>query len=198
MINISLKDIITIIPDILQYFVSGYIFILIFKSICSKKIGATIQLIYSCVISFLFISLINGLNAVWIKSALLNNLWVISILSVFLSAIISVIISKIFISKWFHKFLVNCFGISPRASAFDNVIDCKNGTNIKVYLKDKDFYIVGHLFSFEDNGNDSWYCIHKQQKYNFNNELLYSQEDNENAHLLFNIKEVDYMEIFNG
>lgn len=75
---ITIKDIIELIPDILQYFVSGYIFISIFKSICSIRVDTLIQIIYSCVISFSLISGIRNINETWIHAAFLNGLWGLS------------------------------------------------------------------------------------------------------------------------
>ena len=192
---ISIKDIIGIIPEILQYFVSGFIFVFIFKTICSKKIDNTMQLIGSCVLSFIWVSLIKSLNEIIWGSCLLSNLWVIVMISILLSLITSLIFSKIYTSNCFRNRLVKWFGISPHNSVWDNVVNRK-ATNIKVYLKGKEFYWIGHLYSYEDNGNDSWFCIHKPIKYDQQNQMLYNQGNNENAYLIFKINDVECIEIF--
>lgn len=184
------------IPDILQYFVSGYIFIFIFNTICSKKIEPLMQLIYSGVISFSWVSLIRVLNLIWIKAAWLDNLWGIVFVSIMLSTISSIAISKIYISDWFHTFSVNSFGISPYDSVWRNVAKSKNGAVLKVFLKDKNYYVIGSLYSYEENGNESWFCMYKIEKCNLNHETIYSQSENDGAYFVFKIKDVDNVEIF--
>ena len=39
-------------------------------------------------------------------------------------------------------------------------------------------------------------CVKQQIKCDFNDNEIYSQEHNPNAYMLFNLKEVDYIEIF--
>lgn len=57
-----IKDLINNIPDILQYFVSGYIFISVFCWIASKKINLTVQAIWSLAISFTLAPFIRTIN----------------------------------------------------------------------------------------------------------------------------------------
>lgn len=51
--------------------------------------------------------------------------------------------------------------------------------------------------SYTKNKPPKWTVISQQIKYDFNDNEIYSQEDNSNAYLLFNLKEIDYIEIFN-
>lgn len=156
------------------------------------------QMILSCAISFTWVSLIQWLNLVWFKHETLSNIWSMVIISIILSIIVSTAFSIIYLSQWFRNFLIKHFGITSHDSVWKNVAHCKNGANLKVYLKNKDFYIIGHLYSFEDNSNNSWFCLHEPQKYNLNNQLFYSQEGNSNAYLVFNLNEVEFIEIFTG
>lgn len=127
-----------IIPDILQYFISGFIFVFIYKILCSKKIELSMQLIMSCVISFAWVSLINAINEIWLHNCHLSSLWVVVSISIILSAIASILFSKLVTSNWFHKKTVKYFGISPHNSVWRNIT--KSGSsNVKVYLRDKDY-----------------------------------------------------------
>jgi len=196
MSDINLKEIIAIIPDILQYFVSGSIFVLIYRTVCSKKIEPFMHLVWSCVISFVWVSLIRTVNELWLRFCWLDSLWVVVSISIALSIIVSVALSMVLMSKWFRRLTVFCFGISPHSSVWRNVAN-GDSAYLKVYLKSKDFYWAGSLYSYEENGNESWICIHKPVKYNNNNTMLYTQGDNENAYLAFNLKDVESVELFN-
>lgn len=193
--TISLKELLTIIPDILQYFVSGFIFITVYKNICSKKIDAIIQFISSCVISFTLVSLIRAINSIWFQQVWLNNLWVIVSLSIVLSLVTSILFSKLFVSKWFHRFTVKYFGISPHSSVWRNIVT-GDSASFKVYLKGKNFFWIGSLYSYEEKGDNSWFCLHKPIKCDMNGDPIYSQGDNDDAFLAFNIKDVESIEIF--
>lgn len=191
-----MQDIIKIIPDILQYFVSGYIFIFIYKNLCTKKINFSLQLIGSCVISFVWVSLINSVNAIWLDYDALNELWIIVIISILLSIIFSLIFSKIFLSKWFGRFLVHFFDVSPHSSIWRDVINT-DGTYFKVYLKgNNDFYWGGSIYNWQENEDENWLCLHKPTKYNMKNEKIYSQGNNKNAYIAMKFKDVESIEIF--
>jgi len=196
MIKIPIKDIIGMIPEILQYFVPGFIFIFIFRSLCSIKIDSSMQLINSCVISFIWVSLINMANEIWWNNCLVTNLWVIVTISILLSTLFSIIFSKIYVSNWFRRSLANWFGISPYSTAWDNIVS-KHGTNVKIYLKDKPYYWTGHLYSYEDQGNNSWFCISKPVKRNStDNKIIYNQGSAEGSYLAFRIGDVECIEMF--
>lgn len=79
-------------------------------------------------------------------------------------------------------------------------MDLKNGSNLRLYLKDKNYYIVGHLKYFEENGNDSWIALsafskrYKDDKTLLENENNYS--DNSNYIITVRLSDVEYIEIY--
>jgi len=90
---------------------------------------------------------------------------------------------------------VRVFGVPPHSTVWRNIVK-STGTNLKVYLKDKDFYWLGHLYSYEENGDESWFCLHKPIKYNMQNQMVYNQGDNDGAFLTFRLGDVECIEIF--
>lgn len=194
---VVLKDLIKIIPDILQYFVSGYIFISIFCWIASKKINLTVLLIWSAIISFTLTSFIKAINISFIKLNFLNNIWGISFLSIVLSIILAFIIGKRFRSKKFADKMVGKFGISPYDSIWENIITHKSAY-LKIYLKDKNYYFQGSFYSIEDKDDKSWICIKQHQKCNMKDEVIYSQENTTNVNLVLKLSDVDYIELWDG
>jgi hypothetical protein len=195
--NIDIKNIIETIPEILQYFVSGYIFMTLFTFLASKVVDQSVKLICSCVVSFIWVSLIRSLNSVFIQSHILNSIWVISCLSCILSIICAIVFSKLYTNKNFKRFMVNTFTKTPHETVWRNVVDLETGTNLKVYLKGKDYYILGHLYSYEEKGNESWFCLHCPVFYTIKDNIsIYTQENNNNAFLAFNLQDVDMIEIF--
>lgn len=153
------------------------------------------QLIGSCVISFAWVALINAVNKTWLCNRLIDDIWVTVAISILLSLITSLIISGVYLSEPFRKFTVKILGISPHSTVWRNIINSNDGALLKVYLKGKDFYWAGSLYSYEENGSESWFCLHKHAKYNMQNEMIYNQKDNEGAYLTFNLKDVESIEI---
>lgn len=79
-------------------------------------------------------------------------------------------------------------------------MDLENGSNLRLYLKDKNYYIVGHLKNFEEKGNDSWIALsafskrNKEDKSLLENEPNYS--DNSNYIITVRLSDVEYIEIY--
>ena len=141
---IKISEILSIIPDVLQYFVSGYVFLFFYKTICSKKIDSTMQLIGSCVISFSWVALLRAIDELYQGGNLFGNMWIVTAFSIILSVITSLAFSKIFISKGFHRLSVGLFGKTPHDSIWRNIIDSESGVNIKAHFHNCQSSIVNH------------------------------------------------------
>ena len=74
-----------------------------------------------------------------------------SIIGIVVTAIITIIINR----KWFINLSIWVFHKTPYDNIWMDVLDFTNGSNLKVYLKDEPFYIIGYYLSHEDNKNDS-------------------------------------------
>ena len=195
MIFINLQQIIDIIPSILQYFIPGYIFLTLFNWITAKTQTESQKTIFSCVISFISISIIKTLNSFLFKWDLLNNnIWINVLFSVLLCTATSIPLAKLFSSNMVEKFVNDKFSISLHKEILDSLIN--KSANLKIYLKNKDYYFMGHLDSYSIEKGETMICVKQQIKCDFNDNEIYSQEHNPNAYMLFNLKEVDYIEIF--
>lgn len=195
MISINIQQIINIIPSILQYFVPGYIFLTLYNWIMSKTSADNQKMIGSCVISFISISIIKALNSYLLKwNKLDTNIWIGAICSIFLCSIVSILFAKLFSCKKVDRFINEIFSVSLHKEILDSLID--KSANIKIYFKNKDYYFIGHLNSYSIEKGETMICVSQQIKYDFNDNEIYSQESTPNAYLLFNLKEVDYIEIF--
>lgn len=181
-------------PQLLQYLVPGYLCILIFKSLTSRKIGTNITILMGCVISFVTIGI---LQLVSVRITPLTEFWVLCIVACCLDAIVGIIAAYLFRHQRFKQVFVKCFAVTPDGSAISNVVDWENGSNVKVYLHDTDYYLLGHLFSLENNGANSWMCLHSPMKCHLDGTTFYSQADNDDAYLSLPLTSVLYMEIIN-
>lgn len=100
---------------------------------------------------------------------------------------------------------VKFFSRTLNDSIWDDVIDYKNGSVLKVHLKGKPYFIFGTLSHLEEHGEDSWISINKYAKYKeeprgeedelFGNEVSYDTE--KDYHIVIRLSDVDHIEVFN-
>ena len=167
----------------------------------NKKASKYIPII-SCIISYLLLSLVSVMrvkNIFGIKSSpdtpFINSA-ISSIIGIVVTAIIAIIINR----KWFINLSIWAFHKTPYDNIWMDVLDFTNGSNLKVYLKDEPFYIIGHYLSHEDNKKDSWFVITAFTKIDRNTNQIYNNEpsysDNPEIKYVFRLSDVEHMEIF--
>ena len=119
-----------------------------------------------------------------------------SIIGIVVTAIITIIINR----KWFINLSIWVFHKTPYDNIWMDVLDFTNGSNLKVYLKDEPFYIIGHYLLHEDNKKDSWFVITAFTKIDRNTNQIYNNEpsysDNPEIKYVFRLSDVEHMEIF--
>lgn len=78
---------------------------------------------------------------------------------------------------------------------WNDIVDYKNGTRVKINTESGIY--MGILCAHEEKGNDSWFVI--KDYYVEEADFKYLSTDfEENAKLAINLKDVKYIEIFNG
>lgn len=193
MINIeNLKFLLENIPTVLQYWLPGYWAIFLFGHLCSKKIGEKIRLPLSLILSYLSISLISIVHQ-------FDNILVLSGISFLFLTVVAICAALVHSSKWFKFIMVKLFHKTPNDDIWRDVLDLDNGSNLKVYLKDKDYYLIGHHKNHEENGNDSWFAISAYGKFDAETDEVVDNRymDKENIIATFRLSDVEHIEIFN-
>lgn len=155
--------------------------------------------IVSCVISYLLLSLLSLIRIKFFKglpdTAIIN-----SALSSIIGIVLSVVISIVYNHKWFKVITVKLFHKTPYNDIWRDVIDLESGSNLKVYLKDKDYYLIGHHRNHEEKGNDSWLVLSAFAKYDVNTNENYKNEpsylDRNNIYITIRFSDIEHIEIF--
>lgn len=102
--------------------------------------------------------------------------------------------------KWFRKITVKLFHKTLNNDIWRDVLDLENGSNLKVYLKNQEYYIVGHHKNHEEKGNDSWIALSafakfdKETNKNYKNEPNYL--DREDIIITLRLADIEHIEIF--
>ena len=77
-------------------------------------------------------------------------------------------------------------------------MDLRNGSNLKLYIREEDYYVLGHHRNIEETGDDSWIVLTGFVKLNKSDdtELESHKEDNKSM-IAIRLADVEYAEIFN-
>ena len=190
-INIfDLLNIITQATEILQYFVPGYVFVILFRHFCTIKTERAMTIVMSVVISYIFLSLI---SLIYSSESSLQ----LSAIAILLGFVTAIPIAKLFTSEWLKKLMLKGFYKTPHEDIWKDVLDYKEGSLVKVYLKGKDYWVYGQYRFNEDKGENSWFAISAYGKYDStkNDECIQEYHENEKRFMVFRLSDVDYIEI---
>lgn len=157
--------------------------------------------IMSCIISYILISFVAFMR---IKFSALSEIpdeaIINSALAILLGTVLSIIFSLLFPSKLFSKITVFLFHKTPNEDIWRDVLDLKNGSNLKVYLKNEPYYVIGHHKNHEEKGNDSWLALTAFAKYDkkTNNPLHNEASFLGDESVIFTIRfsDIEHIEIF--
>lgn len=193
------EKIIEDLPLILQYIIPGYLSIVTFCFALSKKINTKNILLFSCTISYVLLSFVSLIRINFFKqlpdTAIIN-----SALSIIIGVISACLITILSQRKMFKKITVKLFHKTLNNDIWRDVLDLENGSNLKVYLKDQDYYIIGHHKNHEENGNDSWLALSAFAKLDKDTNEYYKNEpiylDKSNITIIIRFSDVEHIEIF--
>ena len=197
----ELKFLLDNVPTLLQYFVPGYWVIFVFKYFCSKKISDYMNNIMACVISYILVAGVSLLRSKWEWISIIPDIPIInSAISVLIGTVLAFIMAIIVSSKWFSKITVFLFNKTPNDDIWRDVLDFKNGSNLKIYLKNEDYYIIGHHKDHEEKDGDSWLAVSAFAKYDKVTNKNYKNEpsflDDENVIYTVRFSDIEHIEIF--
>lgn len=189
------------IPKLLQYFIPGYWTIFVFKYFCSKKTSNYITNVMSCVISYILISFVELLRVYCnFMSAFPNNAIINSCIATFEGTLLTIFLSLVFCSKRFSNLTVKLFHKTPNEDIWRDILDLNHGSNLKLYLKNEDYYIIGHHKDHEEKGNDGWIAVSAFAKFDKNTNKNYKNEpsflNDENVIYTIRFSDIEHIEIF--
>lgn len=122
-----------------------------------------------------------------------------SAVSIIVCFIVAIILITIFSSKFVHGYLVRLFHTNLNTTIWDDVINYKEGTNLKVYLKGKDYYFIGAYRCHEENTGDPYFAISGYSKIDRKSgdvDEMIDHDKDHNRYMVFRISDVEYIEAF--
>ena len=195
----QLKELLDNIPLILQYWVPGFVFLTVFRFLTSTKSkDQQSGVLMSAVISYVLIAMTEILTRIISSLNFVDDSVLIkSGFAIIIGIIGSIICALVVRAGWFSKLLVALFHKTPNDNIWMDIIDFKEGSNLKIYEKGKDYYIIGHHYANEEKGNDSWFAVTAFSKAKREDDTIFENHSgNEKAVLAIRLSDIEHMEIF--
>lgn len=119
-------------------------------------------------------------------------------ISIILGTLLAFFVSWIFCAKWFSQVMVKLFHKTPNDNIWRDVLDLRNGSNLKLYIREEDYYVMGHHRNIEEKGDDSWIVLTGFVKLNkSDNTELESHKGDNKSMIAIRLADIEYAEIFN-
>lgn len=196
MIEINIKDLIPIMSDLINLFLSGFIFMYAYNWINNKKIDTSILAICSLFISTLIRSFYSAIHIFVLPNIKIHDAIKIIVYSFtgFLFAVLLTYLKKL---KVFRQILYQINNKSINDDIFDDIIDYDKKTMMNIYLKSSDVYYIGRFSFREENGNDSWISLveYYSMDKKTNNPIFNPKAGGLNSSVAINLKDVERIEI---
>lgn len=196
MIIITLKDLVYIVPDLINLFLSGFIFVRTYNWMNSKKTDISFLTVESLFISFLIQSFYSALHDVFLSYVSINYSLKILIYSVtgFLLAIIFTFFKR---SKFISVVLYKINNKSINNDIFDDVIDYQKRTLMRIFIKSSNLYYIGKFSYREENGINSWICLidYCSVDSSTNDTIFDPSQSNIKSSVIINCKDIERIEL---
>lgn len=152
MIFISIKDLLPIIPDLTDLFLSGLLFLMIYGWLNTKRYDISLLTLWSLFISHI-IKICYDITPINLAKPYMSALYILT------GIVLAVLITWLKRREIIGKIISSFNNKSINDDIFDDVIDYDKRTLMRVYLKSSNIYYLGRFAYREENGNDSWICL---------------------------------------
>lgn len=152
MIFISIKDLLPLVPDLIDLFLSGLLFLLVYGWFNTKKYDVSLMTIWSLFISYI-IKIFYSITPLKLSNSYMSIVYIAT------GIIAAILLTWLKQTKLIKKIVPYINNKSINSDIFDDIIDYEKRTYMSVYLKNSNIYYLGRFAFREENGNDSWICL---------------------------------------
>ena len=183
-----LKELIDILPGIINLFVPGFIFLSVYGYFVSSKIkDYNITIIGSIVLSYVF----HLLSAIICSLLGLSDV-ICTVITIVLSLICAVVLVRMRLTKMYKKIMTIIGKITGSKDIWCDFFDINKGTRVRFFAKynNEDVMIEGDVKFFDacDNGECNFVISHYNIKYIISGKTYESNCNN--ATMIFNSKDI--------
>lgn len=196
MIYIDIHELINIVPDLINMFLPGYIFILIYGWMNAKKYNVTVLSIGSLFISYTISVFYTAVHNVILSSYDFNEA-IKSLVYIASGLIFSLIVIRLQNTELYKKLMRKINHKSIHDDIFDDIIDYDKKTKLQIYLKSSPVIYIGTFKTREENGCDSYISLINYVSMNKNSkEIIFNpQEKALNSSVVINLRDIERIEV---
>lgn len=152
----TLNELVYIIPDLIDLFLSGFIFVNVYLKLNNKKMDISLICLWSLFISYIIKVFYASLHLVLLTNY--NFPEEVKIIIYVLTGFITPsVLTKLMKTNAVRNILLSINYQTVNESIFDDLIDYEESTGMAVYLKESDFYYLG-IFCLKDE-DDSYISL---------------------------------------
>ena len=196
MIKITLNNLIYIVPDLINLFLSGFIFMVVYNWLNNKKCDVSILSIWSLFVSYIIKSICSVVHSLVLTQMIFGNSFKI-LIYIFVGTIIATFAT--WVKKWkiIQKLLYFTNNKSINDDIFDDIIDYDRPTMMQIHLRSSNVYYIGKFFFREENGINSWLAlINYISIENGSNNVLYQPDSGDiKSVVIINLKDIERIEL---
>lgn len=193
---LNIKEIVNIIPTLIEYFVPGFIFLTIRSFSFSKDSNKDRYILMKAIIiSYLFLEIINP-----IIIPVIDNLRFNREIQTYIFILVVIMISILYVKLDIEDKLINMLGSTKTSQEdyFHSMIDSKDGAWIRVYLLEEKIIYSGKLKYYEgkEAGENRKIVLTSFSTYSYDGYELENNENDEDSLVLLSMKDIKRLEIF--
>lgn len=182
-----------IIPQLLLYFIPGYIALATYRGITSTVVKHEHDIWISCVVSYVLLAV----TRIVLPASAETSLEWVSVVTCILAVIFAAIAVKVFQSPGVRKWLSNVLHFSPTPSVISDFVDLQYpGSTARIYLKGLKYYVVGAVASFSNNPEDPYIALQWYRLYHQDDETAFYQCTEERRFFIVNLADIQHIEIW--
>lgn len=156
--KITVQDLIYIVPDLINLFLSGFIFVWFYNWLNGKEMNISLLTVWSLFISFLIKNIYSVAHGFILKDIEVNDSAKILIYAA-TGITLACICNYLKNTRWVQRLLNHANNKSVNDDIFDDIIDYKNSTWLYIYIKASNICYAGNFSRREEKGMDSWIVL---------------------------------------
>ena len=190
---IKIKDIdISVISELLTYFVPGYLALFVFENVCALKMKRHNSLVISCVISYIAVALAELVMPLRIEDIFAAK----AIFACAISLLGAVIFACAVRNKYIDRLLGKWLHFSPSPTVLSGAISLKGGTTARVYIKNLDYYVEGAVAGYSNDSEDPFMALCYYSYYKHNSAEPFYVSDDCEKQFIFRLSDVQHIEFW--
>lgn len=195
MIIIDLQDLIYIVQDLINLFLSGFVFMTLYNWLINTQMDIYLIGIWSLFINSLIKALCSVLHSIILTETTFSESAKI-LIYVVTAILLSILVVKIRESNCFKNIISKLHQKTMNTNILDDVIDYDKRTTMMVYPKDSDIYYNGIFRLHEEKGAESYIALMNYYLCNKNDDEIIRDYSSVKSSVIINLQDIERIELF--